>query len=191
MGRCDLCLEGSLHLGQRRVFVEGGAAEPDRLRRAREQSRSGGHQHRVERDGVCGQAGRVWVAQYHPAPYPAPRSAAPAPPSRLLSADRAHQNAAGGRRTARGQNPERSQLSCDEGSGRRLPRQLRAAAVTCELHGPGHAGKSTRAPSRTFHPRAVLARASGIPVSCRAPPLGRAPCCRSGSTCAANPLRTI
>ena len=46
MGRCDLCLEGSLHLGQRRVFVEGGAAEPDRLRRAREQSRSGGHQHR-------------------------------------------------------------------------------------------------------------------------------------------------
>ena len=51
MGRCDLCLEGSLHLGQRRVFVEGGAAEPDRLRRAREQSRSGGHQHRVERDG--------------------------------------------------------------------------------------------------------------------------------------------
>jgi len=52
MGRCDLCLEGSLHLGQRRVFVEGGAAEPDRLRRAREQSRSGGHQHRVERDGA-------------------------------------------------------------------------------------------------------------------------------------------
>ena len=80
MGRCDLCLEGSLHLGQRRVFVEGGAAEPDRLRRAREQSRCGGHQHRVERDGS------VWVARYHPAPYPAPRSAAPAPPSRLPAA---------------------------------------------------------------------------------------------------------
>ena len=68
MGRCDLCLEGSLHLGQRRVFVEGGAAEPDRLRRAREQSRSGGHQHRVERDGVdkpalCGWPGIT--------PYPA------------------------------------------------------------------------------------------------------------------------
>ena len=59
MGRCDLCLEGSLHLGQRRVFVEGGAAEPDRLRRAREQSRSGGHQHRVERDGGAGVGGPV------------------------------------------------------------------------------------------------------------------------------------
>ena len=42
MGRCDLRLEGSLHLGQGRVFVEGGAAEPDRLRRSREQSWSGG-----------------------------------------------------------------------------------------------------------------------------------------------------
>ena len=59
MGRCDLCLEGSLHLGQRRVFVEGGAAEPDRLRRAREQSRSGGHQHRVERDGASAPGGPV------------------------------------------------------------------------------------------------------------------------------------
>ena len=35
--------------------------------------------------------------------------------------------------------------------------------MTCELHGPGHEGKSARAASRTFHPRAVLARASGSP----------------------------
>ena len=49
MGRCDLRLERSLHLGQGRVFVEGGAAEPDRLCRSREQTRRGGEKHAVDR----------------------------------------------------------------------------------------------------------------------------------------------
>ena len=58
MGRCDLRLERSLHLGQGRVFVEGGAAEPDRLCRSREQTRRGGEKHAV--------AEACWVARYHP-----------------------------------------------------------------------------------------------------------------------------